>query len=161
MTTLETRVRPAQKPGRSRQDYGTPPEFLRAVEAKFGRITHDLAAHAGNAVCVDYYGPEQDSLAQDWHRLQGRLWLNPPFGKVEPWARKCADAVGNWRTILLLTPAAIGTRWFAEHVHGLARVYALRPRLTFVGAHDPYPGDLILSVYDLGLEAGLECWRWK
>ena len=41
---------PIQKPGRSRQDYGTPPEFLAAVVARFGPLAFDLAASRDNAV---------------------------------------------------------------------------------------------------------------
>ena len=40
------RTMPAQVPGKSKQDYGTPIELIRAVEAKFGRLAFDLAAHA-------------------------------------------------------------------------------------------------------------------
>jgi len=41
----------------SRQDYQTPADFKAAVEARFGRIVFDLAAHARNALCQDYYAP--------------------------------------------------------------------------------------------------------
>lgn len=41
----------------SRQDYGTPKEFLQAVEQRFGRIAFDLAAHAANAKHERYFAP--------------------------------------------------------------------------------------------------------
>lgn len=155
-----TRPRPAQKPGRSRQDYGTPPEFVSAVARRFGPITFDLAATAQNAISPLHYCPQEDSLVQDWTRLRGRLWLNPPFGNIGPWAAKCARSAGPGRTTLLLTPAAVGTEWFADHVYGHARVFAIRPRLTFVGAADPYPSDLILSVYGPEHPPAFCLWRW-
>lgn len=40
---------PIQKPGRSKQDYGTPWEFIRAVERRWGKLHVDLAAHSENA----------------------------------------------------------------------------------------------------------------
>jgi len=153
-------TRPQQRPGASRQDYGTPHAFLRAVERRFGSITHDLAARCDNAVVPSHYSPDVDSLVQDWTRLTGTLWLNPPFGKIDPWAAKCARSKGTGRRIVMLTPAAVGTEWFADHVYGCARIYALRPRLTFVGARDPYPGDLILSVYCEELSPAFCTWRW-
>ncbi len=153
-------MRPAQRPGASKQDYGTPPEFLRAVEARFGAITHDLAARADNRVAPGFFGPEQDSIVQDWTALTGTLWLNPPFGRVAPWAAKCQRSKGPNRRIVMLTPAAVGTEWFAESVYGHARVYALRPRITFVGTRDPYPSDLMLSVYCTELPPALCLWRW-
>jgi hypothetical protein len=48
---------PRQKPTESKQDYGTPKDFLKAVEERFGVITFDLAAHKGNNVCPNYFAP--------------------------------------------------------------------------------------------------------
>lgn len=45
---------PAQKPGKSKQDYGTPKDFIDAVAARFGPLVVDLAAHAGNAKCLEF-----------------------------------------------------------------------------------------------------------
>src|SRR5690606_17204709 len=82
---------PAQKPGRSAQDYATPRVFLDAVERRFGRIRWDLAAHELNAVCDLWIGEHQDSLTVPWaEQCRGLCWLNPPFGDIEPWAAKCA-----------------------------------------------------------------------
>lgn len=150
---------PAQRPGASRQDYGTPRELLDAVRSRFGTITVDLAAHVRNRVAPDWIGPERDSLAQDWTRYGGLLWLNPPFAKIAPWAAKCAASVGPTRTILLLTPASIGSRWFVDHVWRRALVIALVPRLTFDGCDTPYPKDCMLSVY--GHDPGFDVWEWR
>ena len=149
---------PIQKPGRSRQDYGTPPEFLVAVVARFGPLAFDLAASRDNAVVAPYFTVDDDALSQSWSELRGVLWLNPPFADIEPWARKCSESCGQHR-ILLLTPASIGTEWFAKYVHRKALVLGLRPRMTFAGCADPYPKDLIISVY--GVEPGFDTWRWK
>lgn len=165
---------PAQKPAASRQDYMTPEDFISAVTARFGHITHDLAAESRNTQCERFFGPGsqlgEDSLAQKWSKLTGTLWLNPPFRDIAVWAAKASRELmlvraevsrrhrHDWR-VCLLTPASIGTDWFAEHVHGLARVIGLAPRLTFAGEKDPYPKDLMLSVYGIG--GGFELWRWK
>ena len=150
---------PQQKPGRSKQDYGTPREFLDAIEQRFGATTFDLAAHAENTTHPDYFSPEVDSLAQDWTQLAGNLWLNPPFGDIAPWAAKCAASAAPHRRIFMLTPASIGSNWFAAHVLGKALVLGLSPRMTFVGAPDPYPKDLMLSIF--GEFPGFGVWRWR
>lgn len=151
---------PAQRPGRSKQDYGTPSDLLAAVEQRFGDITVDLAASRENAVVSSFFDEREDALAQDWTALRGVLWLNPPFAKIAPWAAKCVASVGRDRTIVMLTPASVGAGWFAAHVHGSALVLALSPRLTFVGCDAPYPKDCMLSVY--GAHApGFDVWRWK
>lgn len=58
----------------------------------------------------------------------------------------------------LLVPASVGSRWFAEHVHGWARVLALSGRLSFDGIA-PFPKDLILAVY--GEPPGFDVWDWR
>lgn len=164
------RKMPRQKPGNSVQSVGTPPEFLRAVEQRFGELRWDLAADETNHVTPEWSGPgspsQPDSLAGVWRELPpGLLWLNPPYGNIAPWAEKCSrwrfGDYGNSRQqrIAFLVPASVGANWFAEHVDGKAFVLFLRPRLTFVGHKDPYPKDLMLAVYGEG--PGYECWRWS
>ena len=154
---------PAQKPGRSKQDYGTPRIFLDAVERRFGGLDVDLACTADDTKALHgYYHPEFDSLREHWafDHLFGNLWLNPPFSNIGDWAKKCAEeAKGRHGFILLLTPASIGTDWFRDHVRGQAYVLGLSPRLTFEGCEDPYPKDLMLSVYGYGF-SGFDTWRW-
>jgi len=158
------RKMPAQKPGRSKQDYATPRPFLDAVERRFGPIRWDLAAHAGNPVVPDYYGPGskrgEDSFAQAWSLQGGVLWLNPPFSDIAPWAEKAADEGSRGARVVMLVPAAVGSNWFAEHVHHRALVLAIRPRLCFDGV-DPYPKDLILVCHGPWIAPGFDCWRWK
>jgi phage N-6-adenine-methyltransferase len=154
-----SRFMPEQKPGRSVQEVGTPREFLDAVERRFGSLDWDLAADGSNHVTPYWFGPgsryEQDSLTAHW--AAGYFsWLNPPYGNIAPWARKCAFA---GMRIAFLVPASVGSNWFAEHVDGKALVLFLRPRLTFVGHTQSYPKDLILAMY--GEKPGYECWRWK
>lgn len=164
MTILE-RIgqEPRQKPGRSCQTYGTPWEFIRAVEARFGPLVCDLAASSENAKAPAFYSKEGNALVQDWHLdyPTGNLWLNPPFEDIGPWAEKCAaESTKRHGFILLLTPASIGSNWFAAHVNRKAMVLGLSPRLQFEGTTAPYIKDLALSVYGHGL-SGADCWRWK
>lgn len=154
----------------SKQDYQTPPEFIAAVESRFGAIRWDLAADATNAKADRYYAapddkfvlPERrDALAQDWARDCGSqlCWLNPEFGNITPFAEKCAFEVQRGCRILMLTPASVGSDWFHRHVVPYAHVIELSPRMSFDGKH-PFPKDLILSVYMHGL-TGRSYWRWK
>jgi len=145
---------------RSRQDYETPPELIAAVERRFGSIVIDLAATKENTKAEWFISPEEDSLRADWNVIVDDYtlaWLNPPYADIAPWARKCAEYTGDGK-ILFLVPASVGSEWFARYVWGHALVLAIRPRVTFVGAKDPYPKDLILAVY--GEPPGFETWRW-
>lgn len=155
---------PAQKPGRSVQEVGTPPEFLSAVEARFGRIFFDLAANDSNAIHTEFYGPgsqiAEDALNEGWWEWGGLLWLNPPYDQIKAFAKKCRTEAKLGAKIAMLIPASVATNWFADEIYGVALVLPIRPRLTFVGHKDPYPKDLMLCAYNLGAP-GFEPWRWK
>lgn len=147
---------PTVKRHQSNQGYATPPNFIRACEARFlRRVAWDLAANSSNTKAERFYDEAMNALEQPWHRISapgGMLWLNPPFDDIAPWAEKCAaeSILPSCPPILLLTPASIGSNWFREHVMQKACVYALNGRIKFVGASDPYPKDLMLSVYGIG-----------
>jgi hypothetical protein len=155
----------------SEQVVGTPRELLTAVEARFGALEFDLAATAHNCVVPRYmgdltrfYGPgsarAEDALAEEWEDRDGNLWLNPPFAKIKPWARKCAEtpAGPTTRRILFLVPLATAN-WACDYVHGKALVLALVPRVKFVGHKTAFPKDLMIAVY--GAPPGFEVWQWK
>jgi phage N-6-adenine-methyltransferase len=161
----DVRQMPEQKPGRSKQDYRTPKEFIEAVESRFGRLQFDLAATHRNTAAPQFYSPKDDSLKSPWLEaaIPGtRFWLNPPFGDIEPWAARCNFyrdyAVRKQCYIFFLVPASVGSNWYASHVHGKALVLFLSPRLSFDGKN-PYPKDCLLACY--GPAPDYETWRWK
>lgn len=170
---IHTRQMPMQKPGRSKQDYGTPREFLRAVEDMLGEpIIFDLAASDHNRKAPSWYTQKDDALSQPWHKIHkdfgkacaglpaasGWLWLNPPFGNIGKWASKCREEKDLGAKILFLVPASVGSNWFRDHVHGHATVLALNPRLIFEGETNGFPKDLMLCLY--GLPPVFEVWPW-
>jgi hypothetical protein len=153
------------------QEVATPPEFVEAAARLVcGTVAWDLAANASNAKAPRWLGPggeHPDALAVRWHRLARAhdewLWLNPPYGEISAWAAKCAAESWLGAPILLLVPAAVSTEWFNDYVFGKAEVYALRPRVTFVGHRHGYPKDLMLCVYRPGAipRKSFDTWNWK
>ena len=155
---------PQQKPGRSKQDYGTPPEFLNAVRRLLGIVEFDfdLAASDKNAVCPQYYTEKDDSLIQPWKVGNGWNWLNPPFAHMYPWVGKSAHAVNlEQAKTAVLVPAGVGSKWWAECVDGIAYVHLLKGRLTFVGETTPYPKDCALLLYAPHVRGGYNVWDWR
>ncbi len=169
---------PDQCPATSRQDYETPADFLEAVARRFGPLEVDLAC--GLSEQLGLFGhndtrkapigccyPVVDSLAESFswaERYDGStMWLNPPFRKMRPWVKKTSEqsAILTSGLILVLSPACVATNWFEDHVYRRALVLPLLPRLTFVGEKDPFPKDLMLSVYGPNVTPGFELWRWK
>lgn len=165
---------PVQKPGKSRQDFPTPPSFLGAVANRFGAIDLDLACRPDNMVAPLGVTQELDSLTQDWS--DPMYWnkeanvvesgesirvafCNPPFADIDPWAAKCSSCQLLPRWTLLLVPASIGSNWFTNHVNGKALVLGLNPRISFDGKA-PYPKDCLLACFGFG-SVGFDVWRWK
>jgi phage N-6-adenine-methyltransferase len=122
---------PVQKPGRSKQDYGTPWPLIRAIEKRWGRLTIDLAATRHNSKAPKCITPEEDSLKQDWSERigDGLGWLNPPFEDIDPWAKKCllwyVSTNSSSARVIMLSPASIGSEWFADNCEGRPRTWEL------------------------------------
>lgn len=159
---------PAQKPGTSRQDFGTPKEFLGAVRNLLGITTFavDLAADHTNFVTTPYITAEDNSLGCDWGAFtdwrrheHSWCWLNPPFSHIEPWAAKCAVYGASRVKIALLVPASVGSEWFKNYVKNHAYVLELNGRLSFDG-NGPYPKDCVLALYGTPFR-GSATWDWR
>ena len=157
---------------RTKQNYRTPENLVRAVVARFGPIAIDLAASDGDEVVplVDHITPEQDSLARPWptrRHPHGVLWLNPPYADIAVWAEKCADWAQRATpgpVLCLLVPLSADSGWWRSWVRGRAHVLALESRPIFRGEVSPYPKPMALIVYDPRYPvqgSGVEGWNWK
>lgn len=149
--------------GRSKQDYATPPDFMLAVSRRFDPINFDLAAHEQNTKHANFFSIRDNSLVQEWHKIPGILWLNPPFDNIGPWAKKCAQEADMGAQILFLTPASVGSNWFADYVFPNAAVYGLVGRIAFDPLHPKwgYPKDCILSEFGRCRGKQFDTWKWK
>lgn len=160
MTTM-----PTQKPGRSKQDYGTPLEFIAAVEERLQDVfVFDLAASRDNNIVYAYFTEKDDALAQDWHKAslwRGWLWLNPPYANIAPWVKKCWEESQKGAYIACLVPASVGANWWKDWVQHKAYVNYLNGRITFVGETTPYPKDCALLLYTPWGMSGGEVWTWN
>ena len=157
------------------QEWGTPPEFLDAVERLFGRkMDFDLAATRRNTIIKKrFFAQKDDALSRSWKGIGKNLWLNPPFEYAgEPqkpsgrcFAQKCWEEAAHLnrdQKIFLLVRASVSCEWYDHYVHGSADVYAIRPRLKFVGAKDPYNSDLTLAVFYPGRrQSRFFTWKWN
>ncbi len=153
----------------SRQDHATPQIFLHAVEQAFGAVPIlDLAASGDNRKCETWIDAEENSLSVDWverlavvrrglFRSTGDAWLNPPFRGVDPWMEKCKSESARGMRIVSLTLASLGTAWYRNHVEGKALSLVLRKRIAFVGQKDPFPKEVMITLWGFGL-SGLGFW---
>lgn len=161
---VEGRIMPPQKPGRSKQDYVTPDEFISAVKhrLRIQAFTADLAADMFNTKAAFCWTEEDNSLVQDWHVWgpEQWLWLNPPYAHIAPWVEKCANEAGLGSNIACLVPASVGANWWKQWVTPFAYISFLNGRLTFEGETSPYPKDCALLLYTPWGFTGNEIWTW-
>lgn len=167
---------PAQKPGRSRQDYQTPPSVLAAIARQFGPIAIDLACRTDNMVaplgiCED---KQLNSLKQDWSDpmywdregnvvgsgdVTGVRFCNPPFSDIDPWAKQLLTCKWLPSWTLMLVPYSAASLWYVDHVLGKLMVYGV-PRIQFVGTDAGYPKDLCIIAAGYGA-VGQGYWDWR
>ncbi len=151
---------PKQKPGKSSGVVGTPWTLIRSIEDKYGKISWDLAASKENAKAPQFITEQENSLTVDWHKLEGLLYLNPPFAHIGVWAQKCFDESVKGAKIIMLVPASVGSEWYADFCFENCLTVAIRPRLTFEGHTNCYPKDLMLLMFGFE-EVGFELWKWN
>lgn len=153
---------PKQKPGKSRGDYQTPTMFLEALKRRLGieDFRMDLAASSGTNVAPVYYAEEENSLIQNWSRLGGWVFCNPPFGDISPWVVKAYMQSIQGAKVAMLVPASVGANWWRDSVDGKAHVLFLNGRLTFVGEKGPYPKDCAILLYTPFIRGGYSVWDW-
>ena len=148
---------------RGNQAHPTPWEFVSAMESRFGPLEIDLAARKKDAKAGRFISRRENSLKQDWTMLLrgGIGYLNPPFDPITPWINKCVEEAVKGARLLVLSRASIDANWFWT-MYSHCEVYALAPRLKFVGSNDVYPGSLILSAFNFGVWSGrIERWYWR
>jgi phage N-6-adenine-methyltransferase len=157
---------PVQKPGRSKQNYQTPVEFLEAVRDRL-QINHfswDLAADAANKVAINFYTEADNSLRPEltWNPYPGCwAWLNPPYADIAPWVEKAAREAQKGAHIAILVPSSVGANWWRDWVNPYAYQTHLNGRIKFVGAKDYYPKDCSLLLYAPWQFMGFEIWNWN
>lgn len=161
---------PPQKPGRSSQDYVTPPHFIAAVKARLGiqRFSHDFAADATNKQAPTFFDQETDALTIPRWELTIREcgakwgWLNPPFANIGPWARRCCETGDAGGHMAFLVPAGVGANWFRDYVHRHASVLALNGRIPFIPERPTwgYPKDCILCLFGPDAMPDFTVWTW-
>lgn len=127
-------------------DWATPPELFAKLDARW-RFTLDPCASPENAVCRRYFTIADNGLLQPW---RGRVFLNPPYGRViGKWVAKALAEVqlGNAELVVALLPARTDTAWWHDWVLPCAQVEFLRGRLKFGGSKHSAPFPSCLAVY--------------
>ena len=124
----------------------TPQDLFDKLNRQY-KFNLDVCALEENAKCKDYFTPEIDGLAQEWH---GVCWMNPPYGReIVKWIKKAYEEAmrkGNC-TVVALLPARTDTKWFHEYIYEMngVSVEFIKGRLKFGGATNsaPFPSMIV------------------
>ena len=119
-------------------EYYTPAEYIDAVREVMGAIDLDPAScqEAQETIrATEYFTMDNDGLSMEWY---GRVFLNPPYGKVGTesaqghWAEYLMQeyGLGHVSEAILLVKAALGYNWF-EALWDEWPVCFVRQRLSF------------------------------
>ncbi len=107
-------------------DWATPWDLIRQLEAEFGPFELDPCATERTAV-----------------------FCNPPYSNVGAWLRKARQSAAEGALVVCLIPAHTGRDYWHEDVDGVAEVRFLRGRVRFTGplglpGHAPFYSALVI-----------------
>lgn len=113
--------------GKKMQNYGTPRALVSALADRHvgGWFDLDLAASSlnrvaplhlgpGSAICEDATVDPVEVVAAVKRALPDapwRIFCNPPFNNIRPFAELCAQLAHEGATVVLLVPSRPGTEW--------------------------------------------------
>lgn len=126
-----------------RQDWETPPNLFNALNKRFD-FTLDVCANKENAKCERYYTEADNGLEQPW---TGRIWCNPPYEDIEPWAKRARAAQLDGYVVVMLLPVRPGQAWFQDYVAPFADIRWCRGRIAFVGSKSSPAWDSMIAIY--------------
>jgi site-specific DNA-methyltransferase (adenine-specific) len=95
-------------------NYFETPDFFFQKYNKIYNFQFDLSANKSNKKCERFFSEQDDSLKQDWHKINGWLWLNPPYSPLKPWIQKAQQEFKKGAQIVVLIPPIMNTRYFKE-----------------------------------------------
>ena len=126
-------------------EWATPKDLFDKLNA-IHDFTLDVAASSTNALCDEWFGLDhvdesrRDGLTADWY---GRVWCNPPYGRViKDWVKKAQE---HNNLVVMLLPSRTDTKWFHELVLPYAEVQFIKGRLKFGGSKlgAPFPSIIV------------------
>lgn len=112
-----------------KQDWETPWTLFNRLDDAF-YFTLDGAASVSNAKCDNFITEKQN--AHTTYPEGERIFCNPPYSKVLPWARTFNRWAAN-NIVVALVQDRTDTQWWGELTESCSQVVFLAPRVNFIG----------------------------
>lgn len=112
-------------------DWATPWEIVRGLEAEFGAFDLDPCCTESTAKAPKFYTKAQDGLGLPW---TGRVFCNPPYSEKGLWLRKAYESSLAGAFVVCLVPARTDAAWFHDWILGKAEIRFQRRRVIFRGS---------------------------
>mgnify|MGYP003153967427 CR=1 FL=1 len=127
-------------------DWGTPEDFFRKLNNRFGPFTLDAAANDSNYKVENYITEADDAFSQDWSG--NTVFLNPPYGRgLKNWICKAYEEGRKDNTVVvMLIPARTDTNYWHNYVMKAQEIYFVHGRLKFGDSSNstPFPSAVIV-----------------
>ena len=134
------------------EEWATPQAFFDKLNAEFHFSLDACATSENTKVPHCFIDPDEDALLTPWFgRTAGnRIWCNPPYGRsIGKWFAKARAEAAQGGVVVMLAHARTDTRWWHEHVQGIAtEVRFIKGRLKFGGSKNSAPFPSAVIIYD-------------
>ena len=110
----------------------TPPEIFEDMESWFPGWNKENMFDP----CPAYWDGEVDGLAIDWP-TDKLVFVNPPYGNIAEWVKKCREQADRGCSVVLLIPARTDTRYLHDYIYMSAELMFLKGRIKFIHADEP------------------------
>ena len=117
-----------------RDCWRTPPDVWRALVRDFGPFGFDLFASDTNALLPAFFTRDDDALGQRWSELDGPLFGNPPFSRLDEVCEKAAEESkqGSWITLLIPDTRSQRSWWHDFVIGHAAEKWDIRGRVQYI-----------------------------
>jgi|TARA_R110000744_G_scaffold9550_4_gene30441 hypothetical protein len=103
----------------------TPPDITEELTAEFGEMFDPCPA--------DYDG-SFDGLSIPWKAVN---FVNPPYGDMKAWVKKCHDEWLLGKTVILLIPPRTCSTYFHQWIYQKAELRFIKGRVKFIDGRNP------------------------
>ena len=117
--------RNGQYEGHGYDDWMTPPQIIEELTQEFG-VMFDP--------CPKHWNGLWDGLEISWKKV---TFVNPPYGNMKAWVKKCHDEWLMGKTVILLIPPRTCASYFHNWIYQKAELRFIRGRLKFIDGRNP------------------------